>query len=181
MTPERQSCGARGSRNGPWFRHGICWSALDDGTAFIHFLHMHLIHRMLAESSQLPADKQVALHAERRQFLKRRWRASADDGTEFGFDLDARLTDGCVIFHANGLDYIVHQLPETVFRIPFETPAHAALVAWKTGNLHLPAQILEDAMLVLHDEAMTNLLKREGWTFSELEVLFTPMKAMAHD
>ena len=141
---------------------------------------MHLIQRMLAESSQLPPDKQVTLNAERRLFLKRRWRANADDGTEFGFDLDSRLIDGCVIFHTNGLDYIVRQLPETVYRIPFENPAHAALVAWKTGNLHLPAQILDDAMLVLHDEAMTNLLKREGWTFSEPKFLFTPMKVMAH-
>ena len=135
---------------------------------------------MLAESSQLPPDKQVTLNAERRFFLKRRWQANADDGTEFGFDLDSRLIDGCVIFHANGLDYIVRQVAETVYRIPFENPAQAALVAWKTGNLHLPAQILDDAMLVLHDEAMTNLLKREGWIFSEPEVLFTPMKVMAH-
>ena len=141
---------------------------------------MHLIDRMLAESSSLPPEKQVVLHAERRNFLKRRWRGTATDGTEFGFDLSARLTDGCVIFHADGRDYLVRQLPETVYRIPFESPAHAALVAWKTGNLHLPAQILDDAILVLHDEAMANLLQREGWAFSEPEVLFTPMKAIAH-
>jgi urease accessory protein UreE len=53
-------------------------------------------------------------------------------------------------------------------------------VAWKTGNLHLPAQILDDSILVLHDEAMAQLLQREGWKFSEPEVLFTPMKAIAH-
>jgi urease accessory protein len=141
---------------------------------------MHLIQRMHAENSTLQPDQQIILHAERRLFLKRRWRATADDGTEFGFDLETRLIDGCVIFHKSGFDYLVRQLPETVYRIPFESPAHAALVAWKTGNLHLPAQILDDSILVLHDEAMTQLLQREGWTFSEPEVLFTPMKAMAH-
>lgn len=141
---------------------------------------MHLIQRMLAEKSTLPPEKQVVLAAERRLFLKRRWRAVAEDGTEFGFDLDARLIDGCVICHRDGIDYLVRQLPETVYQIPFESPAHAALVAWKTGNLHLPAQILDDSILVLHDEAMTQLIQREGWTFSEPEVLFTPMKVMAH-
>lgn len=141
---------------------------------------MYLIQRMLAEASVLPPDQQIVLHAERRLFLKRRWRVTADDGTEFGFDLETRLIDGCVILHKNGFDHLVRQLPETVYRIPFESPAHAALVAWKTGNLHLPAQILDDSILVLHDEAMTQLLQREGWTFSEPEVLFTPMKAMAH-
>jgi urease accessory protein len=141
---------------------------------------MHLIQRMLTDSSTLPPDRQVVLHAERRLFLKRRWRATAPDGTEFGFDLEARLTNGCVIFHRDGFDYLVRQLPETVYQIPFTTPAHAALVAWKTGNLHLPAQILDDSMLVLHDDAMTQLLAREGWAFSEPEVIFTPMKAVAH-
>jgi urease accessory protein len=141
---------------------------------------MQLIERMLAESSTLPPERQVILHAERRNFLKRRWRGTAEDGTEFGFDLSARLIDGCVISHSAGRDYVVRQVPEVVYRIPFESPAHAALVAWRTGNLHLPAQILDDAILVLHDEAMANLLQREGWTFSEPEVLFTPMKAVAH-
>lgn len=141
---------------------------------------MHLIQRLLAESSILPPGRQVTLSAERRQFLKRRWRGVAEDGTEFGFDLEARLTDGCVIFHQSGNDYIVRQLPEKVYEIPLESPAHAALVAWKTGNLHLPAQILDHSIRVLHDEAMTQLLDREGWPHSEPDVLFTPMKAMAH-
>jgi urease accessory protein UreE len=44
----------------------------------------------------------------------------------------------------------------------------------------MPAQILDDAILVLHDDAMAQLLQREGWAFSEPEVLFTPMKAVAH-
>ena len=134
----------------------------------------------MARESELPPARRVTLHAERRQFLKRRWRGTAEDGTEFGFDLESRLTDGCVIFHENGSDYIVRQLPETVYRIPFLDAPHAALVAWKTGNLHMPAQILGDSILVLHDDAMKQLLEREGWAYSEPELVFSPMKAMAH-
>lgn len=141
---------------------------------------MHVIQRALAPASALPSENQVVLAAERRQFLKRRWRGTAADGTEFGFDLESRLTDGCLIYQENGIDYIVRQLPEIVYEIPLESPAHAALVAWKVGNLHLPAQILDGSIRVLHDEAMTQLLEREGWAFNEPEVLFTPMKAMAH-
>ena len=141
---------------------------------------MLLIHRMLAEVSSLPAGQQVVLAAERRQFLKRRWRGTAEDGTEFGFDLESRLVDGSVIFQTDGCDYIVRQVPEIVYQVSCGTPALAALVGWKVGNLHLPAQILEDSILVLHDEAMTQLLEREGWDYSEPEVLFTPMKAVAH-
>lgn len=141
---------------------------------------MHLIQRLLAESSSLAPEKQVMLAAERRQFLKRRWRGTASDGTEFGFDLDTRLTDGGVIFHQAGNDYVVRQLPELVYEVRLESPAQAALVAWKVGNLHLPAQILDGSIRILHDESMAQLLERESWSYSELEVLFTPMKAMAH-
>jgi urease accessory protein len=141
---------------------------------------MHLVHRMLASSSVVPQEKQITLRAERRNFLKRRWRATADDGTEFGFDLEERLTDGCVIHRCDGIDYIVRQTPEAVYCISFETPAQAALVAWKAGNLHMPAQIDEDAILILHDDAMRNLIDREGWSFTEPEVIFTPMKAVPH-
>ena len=80
----------------------------------------------------------------------------------------------------SGKDYIVRQLPETVYEVPFESPAHAALVAWKTGNLHLPAQIFDGFLRVLHDEAMKSLLDREGWAYTEPTVLFQPLKAMAH-
>ena len=141
---------------------------------------MHLIQRMLFRESDLPPDRRVTLVAERRQFLKRRWRGIAEDGTEFGFDLENRLIDGGVIFHQNGLDYVVRQLPETVFEITFSSADQAALVAWKTGNLHLPAQILDGCIRVLHDDAMRQLLEREGWPYTEPEVLFNPMKAMEH-
>ena len=141
---------------------------------------MHLIQRSLSPSSTLGPESQITLYAERRQFLKRRWRAIADDGTEFGFDLDSRLTNGCVVFHQDGKDYIVRQVPELVYEVIYESPAHAALVAWRVGNLHLPAQILPDRIHVLHDEAMNQLLATEGWTFTEPEVLFQPLKAIAH-
>lgn len=141
---------------------------------------MHLITRLLANGSTLPVEKQITLAAERRQFLKRRWRGVAEDGTEFGFDLETRLVDGGVIHHEDGRDYIVRQLSEKVYELPLLSPDHAAHVAWKVGNLHLPAQILPDAIRVLHDEAMTQLLAREGWEHTEPEVIFTPMKAMAH-
>ncbi len=141
---------------------------------------MQLISRMISPSSQLCASQQIELAAERRQFLKRRWRGVAADGTEFGFDLEDRLTDGGVIFHDHGCDYVVRQLEEKVYEVAFESMADGALVAWKIGNLHLPAQILPSSIRVLHDEAMIQLLQREGWAFTEPQVLFTPLKAMAH-
>lgn len=141
---------------------------------------MHLIERMVAPESDKPPEQRVELAVERRKFLKRRWRGTASDGTDFGFDLESRLTNGCVIFQDEEIDYIVRQLPEKVYEVPFLNPEEGALIGWKVGNLHLPAQVMEGSLRILHDDAMKQLLEREGWSFSEPEVLFTPMKVMAH-
>ena len=141
---------------------------------------MHLIESMIAVKSDKPPENRIELAIERRKFLKRRWSATASDGTDFGFDLESRLADGCVIYQDGNTDYIVRQLPEKVYEVAFTNPAEGALIGWKVGNLHLPAQIMEGSLRILHDDAMKQLLAREGWPFTEPEVLFTPMKAMAH-
>jgi urease accessory protein len=141
---------------------------------------MILVTRLLESASPRPPEAQRVLAAERRQFLKRRWRGTAEDGTEFGFDLESRLVDGGVIHRRDDIDYVVRQLPETVYQIPFDNPSHAALVGWKVGNLHLPAEVFDGFIRVLHDDAMKQLLDREGWPHSEPVVLFQPLKAMAH-
>ncbi len=141
---------------------------------------MLLIERMIAPASEKPPQNIIELAVDRRKFLKRRWRATAPDGTDFGFDLENRLTDGCVIFQNGENDYTVRQLPETVYEIPFPDSAQGALIGWKVGNLHLPAQVMEKSLRVLHDDAMKQLLERENWQFTEPEVLFAPMKAVSH-
>lgn len=141
---------------------------------------MEVIEAMLAETPSVAIPDQVILAVERRIFLKRRWRGNSSDGKEFGFDLRSRLKDGCVIFRESGREYVVRQLPERVYEITFKTPSHAALIGWKVGNLHMPAQVMKTALRVLHDEAVGNLIEREGWDFTEPEVVFQPLKAMAH-
>jgi urease accessory protein len=141
---------------------------------------MLLVQRMVAEESERPATEQVRLIAERRLFLKRRWRAAAEDGTEFGFDLDSRLRNGCVIHRDDRADYVVLQEPELVYEVVLEDAAQAALVGWKIGNLHLPVEITGTSVRALHDPAMLQLCEREGWTVSERTVVFNPLRVTAH-
>ena len=118
--------------------------------------------------------------AERRQFLKRRWRGVAEDGEEFGFDLESRLPDGAVIWRTPTHDYVVHQEPEVVYVIRFAGVADAALIGWRIGNLHLPVEVAGDAVRVLHDPAVRQLCEREGWPLAEESVLFKPLRVVAH-
>jgi urease accessory protein len=141
---------------------------------------MLLVQRMISESSARPECERVRLIAERRQFLKRRWRGVAEDGTEFGFDLESRLKNGGVIHRGDRVDYIVLQEPELVYEVSLGDPAEAALVGWKIGNLHLPVEITESSVRALHDPAMLQLCEREGWTVSERTVVFNPLRVTAH-
>lgn len=141
---------------------------------------MHLIHRMAAPVSTRPEEEQIILSAERRLFLKRRWRGVAQDGTEFGFDLESRLQHGCVILQAEACDYVIRQEPELVYQVMVETPEFAALVGWKVGNLHFPVQISGSCVRIAHDPAIRQLLEREAWAFEEATVVFNPLRVMPH-
>jgi urease accessory protein len=141
---------------------------------------MHLIQRMAAERPVRPASGQVRLMAERALFLKRRWRGVAEDGTEFGFDLESRLSNGCVIFQNETAEYVVWQEPELVYQMKMETVDSAALAGWKIGNLHLPVQVIDGVIRMTHDSAVRQVLEREGWPFEEVTVVFNPLRAMPH-
>ena len=141
---------------------------------------MHLVQRMVAEFSDRPVREQVSLLAERSIFLKRRWRGLAEDGAEFGFDLESRLKSGCVIHRAEHADYVVWQKPELVYVIAIENAQQAALVGWKVGNLHLPVEVTDVSLRVMHDPALAQLCEREGWGFTEQTVVFNPLRVTPH-
>jgi urease accessory protein len=139
-----------------------------------------IVTRMVAEASARPVAEQVPLFAERRLFLKRRWRGTAKDGTEFGFDLESRLQNGCVIHQSAEADYVVWQEHEQVYVIRPATFDEAALVGWKIGNLHMAVEIAGGEIRAQHDVAVRQLLEREGYAFEERTMLFQPLRVAAH-
>lgn len=139
-----------------------------------------LVTRMIAEVSTRPETAQISLFVERRIFLKRRWRGTARDGTEFGFDLESRLKNGCVIHQTNAVDYVIWQEHETVYMVRPASLDEAALLGWKIGNLHMPVEITGGEIRAQHDPAVKQLLEREGYAFEERTVLFQPLRVAAH-
>lgn len=139
-----------------------------------------IVTRMVAEGSSRPESEQIVLLAERRLFLKRRWRGAAGDGTEFGFDLESRLHDGCVIHRTAEADYVVRQEHEPVYVLRPGSAAEAALQGWMIGNLHMGVEITGEEIRALHDPAVRQLLERQGWAFEERTLLFNPLRVTAH-
>ena len=119
----------------------------------------------------------IALRVERRVLAKRRWRGQAEDGTDFGFDLQAPLRHG-VCFHAvNDTNYVIDQKPEPVFRVSYPDQQEAAHRAWQVGNLHFPAQFTQTYLLVEGDLAVRHMLDRNQIPFEEAIEVFQPVTA----
>ncbi len=122
---------------------------------------MHLIHGPLsADGAALP---EVAIPADRRQIAKRRWRATADDGAEFGFELETPLQHGDPVWTDANARYVVRQRPEPVLEIALDgAPAAAAVVGWAVGNLHATIDARPTRMLVPDEPGMRQSLDRLG-------------------
>ena len=106
---------------------------------------------------------------------KRLWRGTAEDGTEFGFELNAPLKPGETFFQSATARYVVHQNAEPVVEISLDVaPSAAAGIGWAIGNLHLELSA-EPARLLAPDEpAVRQLLSRLKVPFTPTTAIFRP-------
>ena len=141
---------------------------------------MTLIHAALETCPPLP---RIALAADRLLLVKRRWRGTAADGTDFGFDLSAPLADGAAFFASESAVYCIAQKPECVLEIALiPRPAPVARLGWTIGNLHFPIQVTDEVIRVPDDLALRQLFEREKIPFTASECVFTPFaKSYNHD
>jgi urease accessory protein len=122
-----------------------------------------------------PALAEIAVRVDRVTLAKRLWRGTAEDGTEFGFELAAPLKHGETVFQTAAARYVVQQQAEAVVEISLElAPSAAAGIGWAVGNLHLELQA-EPARLLAPDEpAVRNLLERLKVPFRQTTAIFRP-------
>jgi urease accessory protein len=126
-------------------------------------------------------DEIVLLLADRTMLAKRRWRGVAQDGREFGFDLDHPVSDGAVFHRQSGKCYVISQTPESVLEVELETdPARAAVICWQIGNLHFPVEITDQIIRCVDDPAIRLLLSREGVSWHPAIAVFRPITSLAH-
>lgn len=132
-------------------------------------------------AKDVPSTPPVArVIVDRLTLAKRRWRASASDGTEFGFDLAAPFAHGTVFATANGSHYVVEQKPEPVLEITLiPRPAPVARLGWALGNLHFPMEVTDDVIRVPDDTALRQFFERENIPYAALDCVFQPF-ARAH-
>jgi urease accessory protein len=119
-----------------------------------------------------PTLPEIAVRAERARIAKRRWRATAEDGAEFGFELADPLKDGDTVFQTTQARYVVRQPAEPVVEVSLAlAPSAAAGIGWAIGNLHLELMAEPTRLLAPDEPAVRRLLTR-------LQVPFTPTTAV---
>jgi len=133
---------------------------------------MDLIHAPIPRHDQ--GVLEVLLRADRLTLAKRRWRGTAEDGREFGFDLAEPLADATPFFYIDGTTYLIAQQPEPVMELALASPAESARLGWLIGNLHFSLETTGDVIRVAADSALRQMFLREHISFSECSRVFHP-------
>lgn len=133
---------------------------------------MILVHASLAEfDAALPV---VPLRIERRRLAKRIWRGRAEDGLEFGCQLERPLKHGEVIHQTPTARYVIDQTPEAVLAVDLEAmaPSAAAAIGWAVGNLHLECSTEPGRLLTADEPAARQLFERIHITYTPVTAVF---------
>lgn len=139
---------------------------------------MQLIHDKLPQWNE--ALPRISVPVERRSLATRRYRAVAQDGADFGFDLEYPLKSGDVFHETSSAVYRLEQKPEPVLEFALgETTTGAARLGWLFGNLHFPMQITERCVRVADDPAVLQVSEREHLRFTASVQVFTPLSGSA--
>ncbi|MEO8352581.1 MAG: urease accessory protein UreE [Chthoniobacteraceae bacterium] len=122
----------------------------------------------------------IRVPVDRLTLAKRRWRGVAEDGREFGFDLERPLTDGAAVFATERDVYVMAQKYELVLEMRMaecglQNGSGAARVGWMIGNLHFPLEITDEVVRVADDPALRQLFQRENLSFDLCRRVFHPI------
>ena len=135
---------------------------------------MEIIRAPLPEwNESLPA---IRISVERVTLAKRRWRGVAEDGTDFGFDLEAPLADSARVFQGDAAVYFIAQQYEPVLEVALDANASsAARLGWTIGNLHFSLEVAGGIVRVADDPALRQLFDRERIPFIACKRVFHPL------
>lgn len=136
---------------------------------------MQLITHATQETNQ--ALVKVKLQVDRFKLAKRRWRGQADDGSDFGFDLEKPLHHESCFFQTETHSYWIEQSPEKVLEVDYSDDCEGGCrLGWSIGNLHMPMQTVGLKIRVADDPAIRQLFAHLNIQFTENQQVFQPLR-----
>ena len=126
------------------------------------------------------AGQSVTLDFDRR--YRRRLRFCTDEGAEILLDLPEaiHIRDGDALALEDGTLVAVHAAVEKLLEISASSPDLLIRLAWHLGNRHLSAQFLPDALRILDDHVITDLIRGLGGTAEPKTAPFDPEPGAYH-
>ncbi len=122
-----------------------------------------------------PTLPTTAVRVDRQKLARRRWRGKADDGTDFGFELEVALRDGDVVWVTQTARYVIRQSAEPLLEISVALPPdQAAVVGWAVGNMHAVIEAQADRILAPDDPGLRQALDRIGIGYRPAVAVFQP-------
>ena len=112
----------------------------------------------------------------REQRFRRRIAWTTDDGMPFLLDLAEAtyLPDGTGLgLDDNGI-VVVRAAPEELLQISAPDALHLARIAWHIGNRHTPAEITHDAIYILPDHVLAEMVVGLGGAVCDVSRPFEP-------
>jgi urease accessory protein len=117
---------------------------------------------------------EITLDYDRRH--RRRLRFTTPSGTEILLDLPnaIHIRDGDALALEDGTCIAVRAAPESLLEITAPDAITLTRLAWHLGNRHLSVQVLPNALRVLHDHVIAEMIFRTGGTATNLMAPFDP-------
>lgn len=115
--------------------------------------------------------------------LKKILRLKADNGIDFGINLDDDiiLKDGDILDVNDKEIFIIQALPQDVIIIKPKSITQMGFIAHFIGNKHTPAIFENDEIIVEYDYLLENWLNEQNISFTrDILVLDTPLKHATH-
>ncbi|TGE00084.1 urease accessory protein UreE [Methylobacterium nonmethylotrophicum] len=109
---------------------------------------------------------------------------TAQGGLAFRLDLDRATTleDGDAVRLEDGRLVRVLAAPQALLAVTAENPVRLTRLAWQLGSNHVQAEMTADALYVLDDPVVAELIRGQGCTATALQRPFRPEKEVeAHD
>ncbi|BCM85413.1 urease accessory protein UreE [Methylobacterium indicum] len=139
------------------------------------------IVRKAAVRPDAVADEVALDHAAR---ATRTGDLTAAGGLAFRLDLDRAtvLEDGDAVRLEDGRLVRILAAPQALLAVTAENPLRLTRLAWQLGSNHVQAEVTADALYVLDDPAVADLIRGQGCKAAALQRPFRPEKeAVAHD
>ena len=122
----------------------------------------------------------VVLDADERHIRRKRITLANGEDILVDFEKPVHLEQGDRLVLEDGRVARVVAAEEDLMQVTARGPQHLVELAWHIGNRHLPAQIMEDRILLRRDRIIRAMLEQLGASVSDVTEPFAPAHGAYH-